>query len=66
MQEETNLNNFLLYGFLIQGLGAEQLAPKDRQKFSKYTQLPIILIPRIFWHVGLVQAAGTVREKVRK
>jgi hypothetical protein len=35
LKEETKLNNFLLYGFTIEGLGAEQ---KDRQKFSKYTQ----------------------------
>jgi hypothetical protein len=43
LKEETKLTNFLFYGFLIEGLGAEQLAPKDRRKFSKYTQRPIIL-----------------------
>ncbi len=66
LKEETKLNSFLLYGFLIEGLGAEQLAPKDRQKFSKYTRPPIIFIPRIYWHVGPVQAAGTVRERMHK
>ncbi len=43
LKEETKLNNFLLYGFLIEGLGAEQLAPKDRRKFSKYMRPPKIL-----------------------
>jgi hypothetical protein len=43
LKEETKLNNFLLYGFLIEDLGAELLAPKDWRKFSKYTQPPIIL-----------------------
>jgi hypothetical protein len=42
LKEETKLNNFLLYGFLIGVLGAEQSAPKDRQKFSKYTRPPKI------------------------
>ncbi len=42
-QEETKLNNFLLYGFLIESLGAEQSAPKDRRKFSKYMRPPKIL-----------------------
>ncbi len=43
LKEETKLNNFLLYSFLIGDLGAEQLAPKDRQKFSKYTRPPKFL-----------------------
>ncbi len=43
LKEETKLNNFLLYGFLIGVLGAEQSAPKDRQKFSNYTRPPKIL-----------------------
>jgi hypothetical protein len=42
-KEEASLTNFLFYGFLIKGLGAEQLAPKDWRKFSKYTRPPIIL-----------------------
>ncbi len=44
LKEKTKLNNFLLYGFLIEGLGAEQLAPKDRRKFSKYMRPPKILM----------------------
>jgi hypothetical protein len=35
LKEEAKLNNFY-YGFLIEGLGAELLAPKDQQKFSKF------------------------------
>jgi hypothetical protein len=35
----AKLTNFLFYDFLIEGLGAEQLAPKDRQKFSKFKRL---------------------------
>ncbi len=43
LKEETKLNNFLLYGFLIGDLGAEKLAPKDRRKFSKYMRPPKFL-----------------------
>jgi hypothetical protein len=39
LKEETKLNNFLFYGFLIEGLGAELLALKDRQNFSKFKRL---------------------------
>jgi hypothetical protein len=29
LKEEASLTNFLFYGFLIKGLGAELLAPED-------------------------------------
>jgi hypothetical protein len=29
LKEEASLTNFLFYGFLIEGPGAELLAPKD-------------------------------------
>jgi hypothetical protein len=68
LKEETKLNNFVLYGFLIEGLGAEQLAPKDRQKFSKYMRPPKILMSSYILdcraNFGL--SAGTVGERVRK
>jgi hypothetical protein len=38
LKEEAKLTNFLFYGFFIEGLGAELLAPKDWQKFSKFKQ----------------------------
>jgi hypothetical protein len=38
LKEEAKLTNFLFYGFLIEGLEAELLAPQDQQKFSKFKQ----------------------------
>ncbi len=35
------------------------------QKLVKYARPPIIWHLRIFWHVGPVQPAGTVRERLR-
>jgi hypothetical protein len=44
LKEEAKLTNFLFYGFLIEGLVAELLAPKDRRKFSKFKRLLKFLI----------------------
>jgi hypothetical protein len=38
LKEEVKLINFLFYGLLIKGLGAELLASKDQRKFSKFKQ----------------------------
>jgi hypothetical protein len=42
LKEETKLNNFLLYSFLIEDLGAELLAPKYQRKFLKDMRPPTI------------------------
>jgi hypothetical protein len=66
LKEEASLTNFLFYGFLIKGLGAELLAHEDRQKFSKIKRPLDFWLPRGFWHGGPVHMAGTVRERARK
>jgi hypothetical protein len=66
LKEKASLTNFLFYGFLIKGLGAELLAPEDRRKFSKI-KLPLdFWLPRGFWHGGPVQTAGTVWERAHR
>jgi hypothetical protein len=35
LKEETKMNNFLFHSSLIEVLGAEQSAPKDRRKFPE-------------------------------
>jgi hypothetical protein len=48
-KEEASLTNFLFFGFLIKGLGAEILAPEDWRKFGKIRQPPDFWLPRGFW-----------------
>jgi hypothetical protein len=65
LKEETKMNNFLLHSSLIRVLGAEQSAPKDRQKFPEYMR------PQIFGQDANILAsragttAGTVRQRRR-
>jgi hypothetical protein len=65
LKEEARLTNFLFYGFLIKGLGAELLAPEDQRKFSKIKR------PLDFWISAWILAcragttAGTVGERAR-
>ncbi len=69
LKEETKMNSFLLHSSLIRLLGAEQSAPKDRQKFPekrwKYSQPQILDRTRIFGQVVPVQQADTVRQRRR-
>ena len=70
LKEESKRNRFPLYSSLIRVLGAEQSAPKDRQKFSekgsKCRRPPTFRGTPTSWHVldrsCRYKHAGTVRQ----
>jgi hypothetical protein len=63
LKEETKMNNFLLHSSLIEVLGAEQSAPKDRQKLPGPRCAQRIWHPQRLWQAVPVQQAGTVWER---
>ncbi len=73
LKEESKRNRFLLYSALIRVLGAEQSAPKDRQKFSEKrvkmsTAVDISKGADILTHLDRscqYKHAGTVRQTRR-
>jgi hypothetical protein len=66
LKEETKMNNSLLHSSLIGALGAEQSAPKDRQKFPEYRRAQIFGQRADILTSRASTTAGTVRERVRK
>ena len=66
LKEETKMNKLLLHSSLIRVLGAEQSAPKDRQKFPEYTRTQIFGLDADILTSRASTTAGTVRERVRK